>query len=70
MVKTLHAAGIEVILDGLQPHRRGQPSRSYPLLPRHRQRQLLPPRPEDPRFYMDYTGTGNTLNAVTRRCCS
>ena len=29
----------------------------------HRQRRLLPARsPDDPRYYIDYTGTGNSLN--------
>ena len=26
--------------------------------------------PEDPRYYMDFTGCGNTLNMRTRACCS
>jgi Type II secretory pathway, pullulanase PulA and related glycosidases len=26
--------------------------------------------PDNPRFYMDYTGTGNTLNPCTRACCA
>ena len=48
---------------GLQPHRRGQPPRADALLPRHRQRRLLPPRSAThPRYYIDFTGCGNTLN--------
>ena len=33
---------------GLQPHRRGQPSRADAVLPRRRQRRLLPPRARRP----------------------
>jgi len=63
MVKTLHQAGIEVILDVVYNHTgegnhlgptlcfRGIDNVSYYRL-----------NPESPRFYMDYTGCGNTLN--------
>ena len=45
MVRTLHAAGIEVHpRRGLQPHRRGQRARPDAVVPRHRQRRLLPAR--------------------------
>ena len=40
----------------LQPHRRGQPPGADAVLPRHRQRRLLPAHPDDRRYYMDYTG--------------
>ncbi len=65
MVKALHRAGIEVILDVVYNHTaegnhlgpmlslRGVDNKSYYRLV-----------PDDPRFYMDYTGTGNTLNPV------
>jgi isoamylase len=65
MVKALHRAGIEVILDVVYNHTaegnhlgpmlslRGVDNSSYYRL-----------MPDDPRFYMDYTGTGNTLNPV------
>jgi glycogen operon protein len=65
MVKALHRAGIEVILDVVYNHTaegnhlgpmlsfRGVDNESYYRLV-----------PETPRFYMDYTGTGNTLNPV------
>jgi len=65
MVKALHAAGIEVILDVVYNHTaegnhlgpmlsfKGVDNRSYYRL-----------MPDAPRFYMDYTGTGNTLNPV------
>jgi glycogen operon protein len=63
MVDRLHAAGIEVILDVVYNHTaegnhlgpticfRGVDNASYYRLV-----------PDDPRYYMDYTGTGNTLN--------
>ena len=65
MVKALHSAGIEVILDVVYNHTaegnhlgpmlsfRGVDNRSYYRL-----------MPDDPRFYMDFTGTGNSLNPV------
>src|SRR5579862_4475924 len=65
MVKALHRAGIEVILDVVYNHTaegnhlgpmlgfRGVDNQSYYRL-----------MPETPRFYMDYTGTGNSLNPV------
>ncbi|MFQ5780258.1 MAG: glycogen debranching protein GlgX [Nitrospiria bacterium] len=63
MVRTLHAAGIEVILDVVYNHTaegnhlgpilslRGIDNAAYYRL-----------APENPRFYTDYTGCGNTLN--------
>jgi len=65
MVKALHRNGIEVILDVVYNHTaegnhlgpmlsfRGVDNRSYYRLV-----------PDDLRHYMDYTGTGNTLNPV------
>ena len=65
MVKALHRAGIEVILDVVYNHTaegnhlgpmlsfRGVDNQSYYRLV-----------PDDPRYYMDYTGTGNTLNPL------
>lgn len=64
MVKALHKAGIEVILDVVYNHTaegselgptlslRGIDNASYYRLQ------------DDKRYYMDYTGTGNTLNTV------
>jgi glycogen operon protein len=64
-VKALHKAGIEVILDVVYNHTaegnhlgptvsfRGVDNQSYYRL-----------MPDDPRFYMDFTGTGNSLNPV------
>ncbi len=63
MVRNLHAAGIEVILDVVYNHTaegnqmgptlsfRGIDNASYYRL-----------SPEDPRYYMDFTGCGNTFN--------
>jgi isoamylase len=63
MVRSLHAAGIEVILDVVYNHTaegnhlgptlslRGIDNASYYRL-----------MPDSPRFYKDYTGCGNTLN--------
>ena len=63
MVKALHAAGIEVILDVVYNHTaegnhlgpmlsfRGIDNASYYRL-----------MPDDPRHYMDFTGTGNSFN--------
>jgi isoamylase len=65
MVKALHRAGIEVILDVVYNHTaegnhlgpilsfRGVDNASYYRLV-----------PESPRFYIDFTGTGNSLNPV------
>jgi glycogen operon protein len=65
MVKAFHREGIEVILDVVYNHTgegnqmgptlcfRGLDNASYYRL-----------MPNDPRYYMDYTGTGNTLNMV------
>jgi glycogen operon protein len=63
MVRALHAAGIEVILDVVYNHTaegnqmgptlswRGVDNASYYRL-----------KPDDPRYYLDFTGCGNTLN--------
>ncbi|MGV3762784.1 glycogen debranching protein GlgX [Parapedobacter sp.] len=63
MVKVLHAAGIEVILDVVYNHTaEGNhlgPTLSFKGIDNANYYRLT----EDPRFYMDYTGTGNTLNA-------
>ena len=65
MVKALHAAGIEVILDVVYNHTaEGNhlgPTLSFRGLDNASYYRLVE---EDPRFYMDYTGTGNTLNAM------
>jgi glycogen operon protein len=68
MVRGLHAAGIEVILDVVYNHTaegnqmgptlswRGIDNASYYRL-----------SPEDPRYYMDFTGCGNSLNMTHPR---
>ena len=68
LVKTLHSAGIEVILDVVYNHTaegnqlgptlafRGIDNASYYRL-----------QPENRRYYVDYTGCGNTLNMVHPR---
>jgi len=68
MVRNLHAAGIEVILDVVYNHTgegnhlgatlsfRGVDNEAYYRL-----------MPEDSRIYMDFTGTGNTFNLLHSR---
>ncbi|ACB75293.1 glycogen debranching protein GlgX [Opitutus terrae] len=68
MVRSLHAAGLEVILDVVYNHTaegnhlgptlgfRGIDNASYYRL-----------TADNPRYYMDYTGTGNTLNVPNPR---
>jgi glycogen operon protein len=68
MVKTFHRAGIEVILDVVYNHTaegnhmgptlamKGIDNRAYYRL-----------MPDDPRHYMDFTGTGNSLNMLHSR---
>ena len=68
MVRSLHSAGLEVILDVVYNHTsegnqlgptlafRGVDNASYYRL-----------SPEDRRYYMDFTGCGNTLNMVHPR---
>ncbi|HJL14293.1 MAG TPA: glycogen debranching protein GlgX [Sandaracinaceae bacterium LLY-WYZ-13_1] len=63
MVRALHAAGLEVILDVVYNHT-GEgnqlgPTLSYRGLDNAGYYKLSP---DDPRYYMDYTGTGNTLD--------
>lgn len=63
MVKELHKAGIEVILDVVYNHTaEGNelgPTLSFKGIDNEGYYRLT----EDKRYYMDYTGTGNTLNA-------
>jgi isoamylase len=68
MVKTLHSAGIEVLLDVVYNHTgegnhlgptlslRGIDNKAYYRLD-----------PENPRKYVDFTGTGNSLNVMHSR---
>ncbi|MQA04849.1 MAG: glycogen debranching protein GlgX [Streptosporangiales bacterium] len=63
MVRSLHAAGIEVILDVVYNHtgegNHDGPSLCFRGLDNAAYYRLLD---DDPRYYMDYTGTGNSLN--------
>ena len=64
MVKALHAAGIEVILDVVYNHTaEGSelgPTLSFRGIDNPTYYKLVP---QHPRYYMNYTGTGNSLNA-------
>jgi glycogen operon protein len=63
MVKMLHAAGLEVILDVVYNHTaEGNhlgPTLSFRGIDNASYYRLVG---DNPRYYMDYTGTGNTLN--------
>jgi glycogen operon protein len=63
MVKALHKAGIEVILDVVYNHtaegNQLGPTLAYKGIDNSEYYRLA----DDKRFYFDYTGTGNTLNA-------
>jgi glycogen operon protein len=65
MVKALHGAGIEVILDVVYNHTaEGNhlgPVLSFKGVDNSSYYRLMP---DEPRFYMDFTGTGNSLNPV------
>jgi len=65
MVKALHHAGIEVILDVVYNHTaEGNhlgPMLSFKGVDNSAYYRLMP---DDPRHYMDFTGTGNSLNPV------
>jgi isoamylase len=64
MVKELHKAGIEVILDVVYNHT-GEGSRMGPTLSfRGIDNTSYYRLRDDKRKYMDYTGTGNTLNVM------
>src|SRR5262245_51384023 len=67
MVKTLHQAGIEVILDVVYNHTaEGNhlgPTLSFRGIDNAAYYRLT----DDRRYYMDYTGTGNTLNMTHPR---
>src|SRR5690606_3087332 len=63
MVKTLHREGIEVILDVVYNHT-GEGNEMGPTLSfRGVDNASYYRLTEDARYYMDFTGTGNTLNA-------
>lgn len=64
MVKELHKAGIEVILDVVYNHtaegNHMGPTLSFKGLDNASYYRL---KDDEPRYYMDYTGTGNTVNS-------
>ncbi|MGN6616486.1 MAG: glycogen debranching protein GlgX [Ilyomonas sp.] len=64
MVKELHKAGIEVIMDVVYNHtaegNQMGPTLSFRGIDNASYYRLT----DDKRYYMDYTGTGNTLNAM------
>jgi isoamylase len=68
MVKALHSAGIEVILDVVYNHTaEGShlgPTLSFRGIDNAAYYRLVH---DDPRYYMDYTGCGNTLNMLHPR---
>ncbi len=68
MVKALHAAGIEVILDVVYNHTaEGNhlgPTLCYRGLDNTGYYRTVP---DNARYYMDYTGCGNTINALESR---
>jgi len=63
MVKTLHSAGLEVILDVVYNHsaegNQLGPTLSFRGIDNASYYRLVP---EEPRYYMDFTGCGNTFN--------
>ncbi len=65
MVKNLHAAGIEVIIDVVYNHTaEGNhlgPTLCFKGIDNPTYYRLMP---DDPRFYMDFTGCGNSLNVL------
>jgi glycogen operon protein len=68
MVKALHRAGIEVILDVVYNHtaegNHYGPTLSFKGIDNPSYYRLVE---DQPQFYMDYTGTGNTLNMLHPR---
>jgi len=68
MVKTLHSAGLEVILDVVYNHtaegNQLGPTLSFRGIDNAAYYRLVL---ENPRYYMDYTGTGNSLNMLHPR---
>jgi glycogen operon protein len=68
MVRNLHAADIEVILDVVYNHT-GEGNHLGPTLCFRGVDNIAYYRllPDDPRFYLDFTGTGNTCNLLHPR---
>jgi isoamylase len=68
MVRTLHRAGLEVILDVVYNHT-GEGNHLGPTLSLRGIDNAVYYRltPDDKRYYLDYTGTGNSLNILHPR---
>jgi hypothetical protein len=65
MVKALHKEGIEVILDVVYNHTaEGNHLGPDPVVQGVDNTSYYRLMPDDPHFYMDFTGTGNSLNVV------
>ncbi len=62
MVRAMHAAGLEVILDVVYNHTAEGNQMGPTLSMRGVDNAAYYRLAEDPRYYMDFTGTGNTLN--------
>jgi isoamylase len=62
MVRALHAAGMEVILDVVYNHTAEGNERGPALSMRGVDNAAYYRLAEDPRYYIDFTGCGNTLN--------
>jgi isoamylase len=63
MVRAFHLAGIEVILDVVFNHTAEGDELGPTLCFRGLDNAIFYTLAEDPRYYKDYTGTGNTVNA-------
>src|SRR3569623_596804 len=67
MVRALHSAGLEVILDVVYNHtaegNQNGPTLCFRGIDNASYYRLTP----DPRYYMDFTGCGNTLNIAHPR---
>src|SRR5205823_3248978 len=68
MVKAFHRVGIEVILDVVYNHT-GEGNHMGPTLSLRGidNQSFYRLEPDDPRYYMDFTGTGNSLNMLHPR---
>ncbi len=68
MVRTLHRAGLEVLLDVVYNHT-AEGNHMGPTLSLRGIDNAVYYRltPEDPRYYLDFTGTGNSLNILHPR---
>ena len=68
MVRTLHRAGLEVILDVVYNHT-GEGNQMGPTLSLRGIDNAVYYRlmPDDPRYHLDFTGTGNSLNILHPR---